>query len=148
FFTLSQQLAGASFDEIDRIGEIDYEGFVGYFDKFSWEEQLAEYERKLMGTSATLKVSHSSNSHELWVSAMGNKEDFIFILGFIYPKIRKSFFGLGKSAAYLWMQMYLCANRSLVIQCFQYFFEERRRMLEIELNTLRSFGEQEPYPLY
>jgi len=142
-FIWNVQLAGYDFDKYDEKGEINYENFVSEFDKFPWIEQIENWQKTKQGCSATLSVQDEKNKKSFWVSIMGDKNDNTFLVGYVYPKAKKGFLGLGKEKQIKWLEIYVAENSQKVKKCFELFFLRDYESLERTINGMEKYGEME-----
>ncbi len=142
-FTLEVQMAGYKHEQVDKKGAIDYASFVQEFEQFPWQEQLAYTNNGGSGCSATLSVINHKEKLKLWVSILGDEEDTQFILGYMYPKEIKRFFGLLSPKLGEWLEMYFVEDKEDVKKLFDLFFEARIDKLENEIRKFELLDELE-----
>jgi len=142
-FTLNTQLAGYDFTKYDEKGETNFENFIKEFDNFPWIEQLENYQKIQQGCSPTLSVKDHKFETDFWVSMAGDKNMHGYLIGYVYPKTIKGFFGLGKSKEKRWVEIYLTQNTELVKKCFKMFFNRDTDNLVSTIKKLEKYGEME-----
>lgn len=142
-YTWNVQFAGYDFDMYDEKGAIDYNNFVTEFDNFPWIEQVKRYQKIQKGCSATLSVNESLNKTSLWVSIMGDTENNTFLIGYVYPKIKKGLFGFGKEKEIKWAEIFIVENNEQIKRCFKYYFSGEPKLMQSELRTMEKYDEME-----
>ncbi|MES2850641.1 MAG: hypothetical protein V4685_16400 [Bacteroidota bacterium] len=144
-FSYNVQLAGYSFDKFDEKGKVEYDKFVTVFDSFPWLEQLDEANLLKEGCSATLSVKASDDNKDFWVSIAGDRQKTIFLVGYVYFKEKKTFFGLGKLKMVRWVDIYEAEDSIQIKYLFGLFFNKKFFELEAELKRLKDFDSMEAY---
>jgi hypothetical protein len=142
-FTWNVQLAGYDYNRYDEKGQIDYENFIIEFDKFPWIEQIESFQKIQKGCSATLSVKDDENKTSFWVSIMGDVNNNSFLVGYVYPKIKKGLFGLGKEKQISWLEIFIAKDSEQVKKCFRLYFSNELDALQLELKTMEKYGEME-----
>ncbi|MDO3695984.1 hypothetical protein QVZ41_14120 [Wenyingzhuangia sp. chi5] len=142
-FTWNIQRAGYEFDQYDFKGETDYLNFLNEFEKFPWMNELKKANQNPEKVSPTLSVEDEKEKKTFWVSISGDENQHGYIIGYIYPKMKKSFFGLGKEKEIRWLEMFQTQNIELIKKCYHFQFNREYDKLYIELNQLEKFGEME-----
>ena len=142
-FTWNIQLAGYDYEKYDEKGQIDSENFITEFEKFPWIEQIKSYEKIQKGCSATLSVNDEGNKTSFWVSIMGNVNDNSFLVGYVYPKMKKGLFGLGKAKEISWLEIFIAKDNEQVKKCFRHYFSNELDKLQSELKTMEKYDEME-----
>ncbi len=142
-YTWNVQLAGYAYEKYDEKGQTDYENFITEFEKFPWIEQIENYQKIQKGSSATLSVNDKENETSFWVSIMGNVNDNTFLVGYVYPKMKKGLFGLGKEKEIKWLEIFIARNDEQVKKCFRLYFSNELDKLQSELKTMEKYGEME-----
>ena len=142
-FTWNVQLAGYDYDKYDEKGQIALEKFLVEFDNFPWIEQLENYKRIQKGCSPTLSVKDCKTGTEFWVSMAGDKNENGYLIGYVYPKMIKGFFGFGKLKERRWLEIYLTQNTEDVKLCFTLFFNRETDKLIAMIKKLEKYGEME-----
>lgn len=141
-FTWNVQLAGCDFNKYDEKGETTLENFISEFDKFPWIEQLESYKNIQQGCSPTLSVKDHKTATDFWVSMAGDKNEHGYLIGYVYPKTVKGFFGLGKPKEKRWVEIYLTQDSDLVKNALQCFLIGR---LTIQLRQLKNWKSMEKW---
>jgi hypothetical protein len=141
-FTCDFHLASHEQKESIDKGQTDYKNFIAEFEKFPWLDQLDETNRTGR-TSPTISVHSGSASTTLWVSIMGDRNSFGYLIGYNYPKIKKGLLGLGKEKEIKWVEMRLTEDKNTVIKCYELFFKKDTVGLNAELKKLELYGETE-----
>ena len=142
-YTWNVQLAGYDYEKYDEKGQTNYENFIAEFEKFPWIEQIESYQKIQKGSSATLSVNDKENKTSFWVSIMGDTKDNTFLVGYVYPKMKKSFFGLGKEKQINWLEIFIAKDNEQVKKCFRFYFSNELDKLQSELKTMEKYGEME-----
>jgi hypothetical protein len=73
----------------------------------------------------------------------GDKNDNGYVIGYVYPKTVKGFFGLGKPKEKRWVEIYLTKDNKLVKKCFEMFFSRETDSLVSTIKKLELYGEME-----
>jgi hypothetical protein len=141
-FTYQVELARYEFGQPDQKGETDYDSFIKSFEEFPWNDQV-EKANEIQKVSPTLTVNNNEKNEGLWVSAMGDSRAQVFLIGYIYPKQVKGFFGFGKPRSRKWMEIYLTDDRNVVKECFRDFFVGNVDGLRQRFSTLQKYDEME-----
>ena len=144
-FTYNVQLAGYDYDRYDEKGAIDYDGFVRVFDQFPWRKQMEEWQRIGRGCSATISVTDRVRNIDYWVSVAGDT-DPTFLLGIVYEKDVKGFFGFGKPKRKQWVEIYVAPSRESILDTFKLFFTGQIDELMRILKGFEKFDELEARP--
>ena len=144
-FTYSVQLAGYPYERIDDKGPVNYDVFLKYFDAFPWLEQLEELDQLKEGASATIFVNADGEEKELWISIAGSRQKNYFLVGYVYIRIKKALFGLGKEKQVKWVDIYEAGDGIQVKYLFKLFFDKKFDKLAVELDQLNSFDSMEAY---
>ena len=142
-FTWNVQLAGYDYERYDEKGQADDENFITEFEKFPWIEQIESYQKIQKGSSATLSVNDKENKTSFWVSIMGDTKDNTFLVGYVYPKMKKGLFGLGKEKQIKWLEIFIAKDNEQVKKCFRFYFSNELDKLQSELKTMEKYGEME-----
>ena len=143
-FTWNIQLAMYELNQYDYKGETSYAKFIFEFDKFPWLEQLDKMDYKRDGCSPTLSVQDNLTTTNLWVSMQGTRNDNSYLIGYVYPKIKKTLFGFGPEKTINWLEIYETSDKEIIKECFALFFDRENQKLENTLETLNEFGQMEP----
>jgi hypothetical protein len=141
-FTYDFHLASHEQKESIDKGQTDYKNFIDEFEKFPWLEQLEET-NSTGTTSPTISAHSSSSSTTLWVSIMGDRNSYGYLIGYNYPKTKKGLLGLGKEKEITWVEMRLTEDKNTVINCYDLFFKKDTVGLNVELKKLELYGESE-----
>jgi hypothetical protein len=141
-FTYQVELAGYEFGQADQKGETDYDSFIKSFEEFPWNDQV-EKANKSQKVFPTLTVNDNEKNEALWVSAMGDSRTQTFLIGYVYPKEVRGFFGLGKPRSRKWMEIYLTDDRNVIKECFKDFFAGNSDGLRLRFSTLEKYDEME-----
>ena len=138
-FTYDIQQAGYDFEQYDLKGEATYPLFVKEFRSYPWKSQVGLPGE---GTEPTISVKNSTVGTDLFVSVVGNAEEFAYLIGIVKPKEIKSFFGLGKIKEVRWVTIYVTEQSSDVENAFNLFFNMQLDKLDSNLKKLPIFLEQ------
>ena len=103
-FTYDIQKAGYGFDQYDLKGKASYSIFIDAFKSYPWKAQVGNSNG---GSEATISVRNKSINTDLFVSVVGDANEFSYLIGIVEPKKLKSFFGLGKEKEVRWVSIYL-----------------------------------------
>lgn len=140
-FTYEVEKADYDSGQKDELGEIDYDNFIKSFDEFPWAEQI-EKANQIKKISPTLSVKANQKNETLWVSGVGDKDKYSFLIGHIYPKDTVKSFGQQKLKK--WMVIYATEDKEIVKECFKLFFEGKTQELIDKFSKLEKFDEMEP----
>jgi len=121
-FTWNIQMAGYDHNQTDQKGETNYESFFKAFEEFPWMEQIEIANQNPDKVSPTITVKDLKTGKDFWISMAGNKNDFGFIIGYIYPKEKKTLFGFGKVKEIRWLEMYNLEDQNKVKELIKLFF--------------------------
>ncbi|MGY6520681.1 MAG: hypothetical protein ACXIUD_03070 [Mongoliitalea sp.] len=142
-FTWNVQLTGYDFSQADQKGQIEYNDFINEFEKFPWMEQLDSFQKIQSGCSPTMSVKDLKSGKDFWVSMGGDRNSYGYLVGYIYPKEKKGFFGLGNPKTIRWLEIYLTEDKNLVKDCFKLFFDRNHDQLENKIRKLEEHGQME-----
>jgi len=137
-FSWNIQKAGYDFDKYDEQGETNYQNFIENFEKFPWLEQLDYFQKYQEGCSPTLSVKDLKTDKVCWVSMGGDRNNHYYLIGYIYPKEKRGFWGLGKTKTIERLEIYSTKNKELVKDCFKLFFKRYFRQLELIFSELEK----------
>lgn len=138
-FTYNIQLAGYDYYQYDEKGEVDIQGFIKAIEQFPWMEQLEKYNQIQQGCSATISVTNHTTNNALWVSIAGNKDNYNYLIGYVYPKATKGFLGLGKEKIKRWIDIYNVDDLVLIKKYFSLFFNGDEALLQEQLHQEEKF---------
>jgi hypothetical protein len=139
-FTYDIQKAGYDFEQYDLKGEATYPLFVKEFRAYPWKDQVGLSNE---GTEPTISVKNKTVGTDLFVSVVGNPDEFAYLIGIVKPKKIKSFFGLGKMKEVRWVTIYVTEKSSDVEDTFNLFFNMQLNKLDANLKESPIFLEQE-----
>ena len=142
-FSWNVQLAGYEYTKYDEKGETNFDSFILEFEKFPWIDQIETYNKIQKGCSPTLSIKDHKTGTDFWVSMSGDKNDHRFLLGYVYPKIIKGFFGLGKPKEVRWLEIYLTKDTDIVKNCFKMYLNRETNDLISTIKKLDKFQEME-----
>jgi hypothetical protein len=140
-FTWSVQLAGYDHSHADHKGETGYDNFIDEFRKFPWIEQIEKAIRLPDKCAPTLDVRDLKTGRDFWISMAGDRKDHGYIIGYVYPKEKKTFLGLGAAKTIRWLEMYTTENTEVVIKITKLFFERNHYQFETNIRKLEAFGQ-------
>ncbi len=142
-FTWNIQKAGYDFSRCDEMGETDFQNFINEFEKFPWLEQLDSFQENQEGCSPTLSVKDLKSKKDFWVSMAGDRNDHGYLVGYIYEKEKKGFFGFGKTKIVRWLEIYTTEDKSVIEKTFKLFFDRNFIELEHTIEKLDKYGQME-----
>lgn len=142
-FTWNVQKAGYDFDQKDLKGNINFQGFITEFEQFPWLDELKRVKEYPDKVSPTISVVDEKENRIFWVSIAGNQKEYEFIIGYIYPKKKRTFFGFGKEKKIKWLDMFTTKDTELIKSFFRLQFDREYEKLFSKLNQLDKFGETE-----
>ena len=137
------QKAGYDFDRYDSRGKTDYTKFITAFEQFPWMDQLDYFQNNEEGCSPTLSVQDLKTKTAFWVSMAGDRNVHGYLIGYIYPKEKRGFLGLGSVKTIRWVEIYLTQDDRLVKECFKLFFDRNHGELEVKIRALEAYGQME-----
>lgn len=135
------QMAGYPQDKYDDQGIVEFNHFYQHFLDFPWIEQLNKINRLKEGSAPTLSVKDQQSEKDLWISIVGESNDYDYLIGYVYPTKRKRFFGLGKEVEIRWLEMYLTKEKEIIKDCFENYFKGEFEKLEEKLASLEEFDQ-------
>jgi hypothetical protein len=138
-FTYNIQLAGYDYSQYDEKGEVDIQSFIKAIEQFPWMEQLEKYNQIQQGCSATISVTNRNTNNALWISIAGNKDNYNYLIGYVYPKATKGFLGLGKEKIKRWIDIYNVDDLVLIKNYFSVFFNGDEALLQEQLSQEEKF---------
>jgi hypothetical protein len=144
-FTYNVQLAGYPYEKWDDKGQTNYKEFIKTFDEFPWLEQLDKYNEIQEGCSATLTVLALDENKDFWVSIAGDRRKHFFLVGYVYKKEKKGWFGFGKGKTIKWVDIYESENKEEIKALFKIFFDKQFDLLKVKLQVLKKFDSMEAY---
>lgn len=97
------------------------------------------------GCSATISVKYERHHKDLWVSIADNSGDPLFLVGYVYPKLKRSYWGLGPHKEVKWVEIYEVENREEVKRLFHLYFNQEFDRLQQGLERLKKFDEMQAY---
>jgi hypothetical protein len=130
------QYAGYAFDQYDDQGLMTYQDLMALFDAFPWTEQWQIGARTTTGCAAT--ISAEQDDETLWVSIATVDGEPVFLLGYVYPKMVKSWLGLGKLRQVKWVDIYEATSIEIKYY-YQLFFDAQTHRLKTELARLTIY---------
>lgn len=143
-FTWNVQLAGYDHSKADPKGETSLQEFIRELDSFPWMEQIDRAAEMPDKCAPTLAVKDLKSRKNFWISMAGTSTtEHGYILGYIYPKTKKGFLGLGKEKEINWLEMYASQDKTKVLKCVNYFFERDFESLQQTLSQMDDFGQME-----
>ena len=143
-FTWSIQNAGYDFTQIDEMGETNFQHFIKNFKEYQWFQQLDHINTIKKGAVPTLCVDNSNTNQCLWISIMGDRTLFSYLIGYVYPTEKSILWGIGKRKT-RWVEIYEMNNEEIIIKCFMLFFENNYNQLEETLKRLHKYDELEEW---
>jgi hypothetical protein len=130
------QYAGYAFNQLDEKGNLRYNEMVALFDEFPWMEQWQIGTRITSGCAAC--ISAESGEQALWVSIATADKEPIFLLGYAYPKIVRSWLLAGKRRTVKWVDIYEATSIEIKY-CYRLFFAGQTAELQKELSLLKHY---------
>jgi hypothetical protein len=141
-FTYNIQLAGYNHSQYDEKGVIEGDSFLDLIEQFPWIEQLEAYNLTQQGASATISVINHNTTNVLWVSIGGNKNEYSYLVGYVYSRISKGILGLGKEKTKRWVDIYQINELASVKNLFTLFFNNNEFLLQDRLSQEEIFQSQ------
>ena len=142
-FTWNVQLAGYNHDQADQKGETNYQNFIKEFDSFPWLDQIEKASQYTDKVSPTISIKDLKSGKDFWISMSGDRTNHGYIIGYIYPKEKKGFLGLGKPKQIRWLEMRLTEDTQTVRELIKLFFDRNYDQFEPEIRKLEDFGQMQ-----
>jgi len=142
-FTWNVQLAGYNHDQADQKGETNYQNFIQEFDSFPWLDQIEKASQYPGKVSPTLSIKDLKTGKDFWISMSGDRTNHGYIIGYIYPKEKKEFLGLGKPKQIRWLEMRLTEDTETVGELTKLFFDRNYSQFEPKIRKLEDFGQMQ-----
>ena len=142
-FTWNVQLAGYNHNQADQKGETDYQSFIKEFETFPWIDQIEKANQYQDKVSPTLSVKDLKTEKDFWISMAGDKINHGYIIGYIYPKVKKGLFGLGKPKQIRWLEIRLTEDTQIVKELIKLFFDRNYNDFELKIRKLEDFGQMQ-----
>lgn len=136
-FTHNIQMAGYPINHVDEKGPLDHATFLQAFRSFPWADQAGQAQD---GAEATLTVRNEGNGQVFFVSVMGEKADFVYLIGWIHPVTRKTFFGFGRPVTENETEMFIADEAKQVEAAARLFFAGEDEALTQLLAQLSNFN--------
>ena len=140
-FTYDVQHGGDSHDKYELKGQTDYDNFMLAFDAFPWIDEIERSNANPNGSSPTLSVKNETDNKDFWVSMAGNRNNYGYLIGYVYLKTKKGILGFGKLKTIKWVEIYLTVDKQLIANLFKIYFDKDYGRLYYELRKLEKFGE-------
>lgn len=138
------QLAGYDHSQADSKGEINFDDFIKELDAFPWMDQIDKAADMSDKSAPTLTVQNFKDKKNFWISMAGvSFGEHGYIVGYVYPKLKKGLFGLGKEKEINWLEMRSSQDKMKVVKCVNCFFERNYDSLEQTLRQMDDFGQME-----
>jgi hypothetical protein len=142
-FTWNIQLAGYDHNRADQKGETDYIHFISEFERFPWIEQIEKASQIPDKCAPTLSIKDHNTGKDFWISMAGDRNDHGYLIGYIYPKEKKSFLGLGSTKTIRWLEIYTTEDTQVVKDITKLFFDRNYVKLESTIRQLDEFDQME-----
>ncbi len=142
-FTWNIQLAGYSHDQADQKGKTNFNDFINEFDSFPWLDQIEKANQLPDKSAPTISIKGFKTGKDFWISMSGDRNNHGYIIGYIYSKEKKGFFGLGKPKQIRWLEMYLTEDTQTVKELIKHFFDRNYTEFEPKIRKLENFGQME-----
>lgn len=142
-FTWNIQMAGYDHNQADQKGETDYQNFQKAFDQFPWNEQIIKANQSPDRCAPTITASDLKNGKDFWISMAGNEKEVGYIIGYIYPKKKKTLLGFGKIKTIRWLEMFTAEDKNKIDRLIKLFFNRDYSSFETSIRKLDSFGQME-----
>ena len=136
-YTYQIKRSGSNFCQLENKGLVSYQVFLSELDAHLWPPQTGD---KLAGNEFTLAVKHLSTHAELFVSVVGSREDFAYMVGLANAPATLNPRAL-KVSAQRRVQVYLAEQQSEVRRLFSLFFDGEWSLMDEALAELALFLE-------
>lgn len=110
-FTYDIQYGGDPHDKYDLKGQTNYSNFISAFESFPWLDEINKSNENPDGCSPTFSVKNISDERDLWVSMSGDSVNHGYLIGYMFPKIKKGILGFGKEKTVKWLEIYLTEDQ-------------------------------------
>ena len=64
-----------------------------------------------------------------------------YLVGYVYPKRRKGFFGFGREKTIRWLEIFLTSDKQQVKNFIKLYFDRKSNELYTQIRKLEKFGE-------
>ena len=142
-FIYDIQRGGYAFDQSDEMGNINFHDFIAVINKFPWVEEIEKANKAKNGVSPTVGVTDQSINKVLWLSASGEANQYGYLLGIVYDKTERSFFGFGKERTKRWVTVYLTEDMKVIEKAYEMFFKQNYSELSLIFANLEVFIDAE-----
>jgi len=132
------QHAGYDFDKYDDLGDVSYSSFIDIFHNFPWQDEI-EIRDAHDGSEPTISIVDEKINKTLWVSVVGDRNKFDYIIGLVEPTEIKTWFGFGKPKIKDWVMAYTTEDIKDVELCFKLFMDFRSDELQKIFKNLPLF---------
>lgn len=146
-FIWNVQMAGYEHSRADQKGETDYQSFQKAFDLFPWNEEIKKANQYPDKASPTITTSDLKSGKDFWISMAENGSESGYIIGYIYPKEKKTFLGFGKIKNIRWLEMFTVEDKNKVDELIKLFFNRNYSSFETSIRKLDDFGQMESQDL-
>ena len=86
-----------------------YEQFVREFRSFPWATQVGKASG---GSEPTISVRNQSDGTDYWVSAAKHKSGYVYLVGIVHLKEKRSFLGFGTPIR--WVEIFVAEDAKTV----------------------------------
>ena len=136
-YTYQIKRSRRDFCQLENKGLVSYQVFLSELDAHLWPPQSGD---NLAGNEFTLAVKHLSTHAELFVSVVGSREDFAYMVGLANAPATLNPRAL-KVSAQRRVQVYLAEQQSEVRRLFSLFFDGEWSLMDEALAELALFLE-------
>ncbi|MEO5891998.1 MAG: hypothetical protein ABIQ31_17255 [Ferruginibacter sp.] len=143
--TYNIQLAGYPYEKYDEKGETNGNDFIAVFETFPWLEQLDSYDQIRAGCSATITLNSAAHNKSCWISIAGDRKKYLYLIGYVYLKLKKGLFGFGKEKIVKWVDIYETTDKDKIKSLIKLFSDEGFDQFSTELNMLKKYDSMEAY---
>lgn len=140
-FTYDIQYGGDPYNKYDLMGKTNYDSFISLFDNFPWLDEIEKANANPNGSSPTLSVKNNTDDRDFWISMSGDRNNHGYLVGYVYPKRRKGFFGFGREKTIRWLEIYLTSDKQQVKNFIKLYFDRKYNELHTQIRKLEKFGE-------
>ncbi|MDG6098782.1 hypothetical protein EXU34_15115 [Alteromonas sp. ZYF713] len=136
-YTYQIKRNGRDFCQLENKGLVSYQVFLSELDAHLWPPQTGD---SVAGNEFTLAVKHLSTRAELFVSVVGSREDFAYMVGMVNAPPTLNQQTLNTSARRR-VQVYLAEQQGEVRRLFSLFFDGEWSLMDEALGEFALFLE-------
>ena len=136
-YTYQVKRSRGNFCQLENKGLVSYMAFLSELEAHLWPP---EAKNNQAGNEYTLAVKHLGTHAELFVSVVGSREDFVYMVGLVNAPATLNQRAL-KASPQRRVQVYLAEQQSEVRRLFSLFFDGEWSLMDEALAELALFLE-------